>query len=75
MFFFFYNQISFSFSFSCTYLVGTFKKTKYNLICKVFTEVFLIARIPNSFLSKGKGNLVTVVIGSLTAWISVVMTN
>ena len=39
MFFFFYNQISFSFAF--TFLIGTFKKTDYNPICKVFTEVFL----------------------------------
>ena len=29
-------------------LMGTFKKTEYNLICKVFTEVFLIAEIPHS---------------------------
>ena len=48
MFFFFYNQISFPFSCSCTCLMGTFKKTEYNPICKVFTEVFLIARIPHS---------------------------
>ena len=47
MFFFFYNQISFPFSCSCTCLMGTFKKTEYNPICKVFTEVFLIARIPH----------------------------
>ena len=39
MFFFFYNQISFSFSFSCPFLIGTFKKIEY--ICNVFTvEVF-----------------------------------
>ena len=53
MYFFFHNQIYFSFSWGCL------KKTKYNLICKVLTEVYLIARIPhsssNSFLSKGKG--------------------
>ena len=29
-------------------LMGMFKKTEYNPICKVFTEVFLIARIPHS---------------------------
>ena len=28
--------------------MDTFKKTEYNPICKVFTEVFLIARIPHS---------------------------
>ena len=44
---FFYNQI-FPFSFSCTCLMDTFKKTEYNPISKVFTEVFLIARIPHS---------------------------
>ena len=27
--------------------MGTFKKIEYNPICKVFTEVFLIARIPH----------------------------
>ena len=47
MFFFFYSQISFSFYFSGTCLMGTFKKSEYNLICKVFT-VFLITRIPHS---------------------------
>ena len=50
MFFFFFTQVSFPFSFSCTCLMGTFKKTEYNLICKVFTEVFLIARIPYSIV-------------------------
>ena len=50
MFFFcfFCNQISFLFSFSCTCLMGTFKNTEYNKICKVFSEVFLITRIPYS---------------------------
>ena len=48
MFFFFYNQIYFPFSFSCTCLMGLFKKTEYSLICKVFNEVLLIARIPHS---------------------------
>ena len=43
MFFFFYNQISFSIYFSCTCLMGMFKKTEYNPICKVFTEAFFIA--------------------------------
>ena len=28
--------------------MGKFKKTEYNPICKVFTQVFLIARIPHS---------------------------
>ena len=64
MFFFFYSQVYFSFSFSG-------KKTEYSLIYKGFTEVFLIARIPystvNSFSSKGEGNLLTFVVGSLTA--------
>ena len=35
-------------SFSCTFLMATFKMTEYNPVCKVFTEVFLIARIPHS---------------------------
>ena len=48
MFFFFYNQISFSVYFSCTCLMGMFKKTEYNPICKVFTEAFFIARITHS---------------------------
>ena len=43
---FFYNQISFPFS--CTCLMGMFKKTEYNPICMVFAEVFLIVRIPHS---------------------------
>ena len=42
MLFFFYNQIYFSFSFSYTCFTGTFKKTEYNSICKLLTEVFLI---------------------------------
>ena len=37
-FFFFYNKVFFSFS--CTYLMGTFKKPEYNPMCKVFTEAF-----------------------------------
>ena len=49
MLFFFYNQISFPF-FYCTCLMGTFKKTEYNLICKVFRDVFLIARMPHSIV-------------------------
>ena len=40
MFFFFRNQISFYFYFSYTCLIGTFKKTEYSPICKVFTELF-----------------------------------
>ena len=28
--------------------MGTFKKTEYILICQVYTEAFLIARIPHS---------------------------
>ena len=79
MFFYFYNQISFSFSFSRTCLMGTFKKTECNPICKVFTKVFSVLRIPyhssNSFSSKGERNLATVVAGSLTDWISVVTIN
>ena len=37
MFFFFYNQIYFPFSFSCACLMGKFKKTEYNPIYKAFT--------------------------------------
>ena len=59
--------------------MGMFKKTEYNPICKVFMEVFVIARIPHFtvliHLEKGKGNLVTIVVGSLTTWISVVTNN
>ena len=68
-----------SFSFTC--LMGTFfKKTGYNPICKVFTVFFnrqssKFHSSRNSFSSKGKGNLVTIVIGSLTAWISVATIN
>ena len=29
------------------FLMGKFKKTEYDSICKVFTEDFLIARIPH----------------------------
>ena len=35
-------------SFSYTFLMATFKMTEYNPVCKVFTEVFLIARIAHS---------------------------
>ena len=48
MFFFFYNQVFFPFSFSCMFLLDTFKKTECSPICKVFTEVFLITKIPHS---------------------------
>ena len=48
MFFFFYNKISFPFSFSCPCLMGMLKNTEYYLISKLFAEVFLIARIPHS---------------------------
>ena len=37
----------FTFLFSCTCLMGKFKKTEYNPICKVFAEVFLIVRVPH----------------------------
>ena len=47
MLYFFYNQILFPFSFYCTCLMGTFKKTEYDPIYKVFTEIFLIAIIPH----------------------------
>ena len=47
MFFFFYNHFFFTFLFSCTCLMGKFKKTEYNPICKVFAEVFLIVRVPH----------------------------
>ena len=46
--FFFYNQIYFPFSFSCTCLMGMLEKTEYNLICNIFSEIFLITRIPHS---------------------------
>ena len=45
MFFFFYNQVSFPFSSSCTRFMGMSKKTEYSPICKVSTG-FLITRIP-----------------------------
>ena len=48
IFFFFYNQISFSFSFLFKCLMGMFKKSEYNSIFKVFTEFFLNTRIPHS---------------------------
>ena len=59
MFFFFYNQIFFLFSFSYMCLMGTFKKTECNSMCKVFTEIFLIARIPHStvLIHLEEGNL------------------
>ena len=47
MFFFFYKFL-FLFLFLVMCLMSKFKKTEYNLICKVFTEVFLITRIPHS---------------------------
>ena len=53
MLIFFYNQNYFPFSFSCTCLLGTFKKAEYNLICKVFTKVFLIARIQHCTVLMG----------------------
>ena len=58
--------------------MGTFKKTEYSPISKVFSffnpqnSTF---HSSNSFSSKGKGNLVTAVVGSLNAWISVVTIN
>ena len=74
IFFFFYDQISFS----CTCLMDTFKKTEYNPICKIFLEVFLVARIPHPtvlihFCQREKAILW--LLSSLTAWISVVMIN
>ena len=47
------KECSFSFTIKsevCTCLMNTLKKTEYNSICTVFTEVFLIARIPNSIV-------------------------
>ena len=79
--FFFYNQISFPFSFSCTCLMDTFEKTGCNSMCKVFKEVFLHStfqnsRIPHStalihFVQREKAilNLVIVVVGNLSTWI------
>ena len=80
MFFFFYKQISFPLSFSCTCLVDTFKKTECSLICKVFTEVFFNCQnstfySSNLFPSKRQGNLVAVVVGSLTAWVGNIFVN
>ena len=71
------KECSFSFTIKCTCLMGTSKKTEYNSICKVFTEVFFNRQnstfhSSNSFSSKGKSNLVTVVVGSLTSWTGVV---
>ena len=48
MFFLFYNEISFPFSFSSMCLMDMLKKTEYNSICTVFAENFLIAKIPHS---------------------------
>ena len=44
----FRNKFLFLFLFLVMCLMTKFKKTEYNLICKVFTEVFLITRIPHS---------------------------
>ena len=62
--------------------MGTFKKTEYNPISKVFTEVFFTfnrqnstLHSSNSFSLKGKGNLVTPKVGSLTGWIGAVTLN
>ena len=69
----------FSFSFSWTCLMVTFKKTEYSPICQVFTEFLLITRIRHStvnpFSSKREGNLLIIVVGSLTAWIGVITIN
>ena len=59
--------------------MDTFKVNEYNPVCKVFT-VFLIARIPHStvvihFGQGEKGNLLSIAVGSLIAWINVVMIN
>ena len=35
-------------SFSSTFLMGIIKMAEYNPICNIFTEVFLITRIPHS---------------------------
>ena len=79
MLFFFHNQIYFPFSFSCTFLIGTLKKTEYNSIHKVFASFFnrhnSTFHSSNSFSSKGEGNLVNIVVGSLAAWIGVVTIN
>ena len=60
--------------------MGTFKKTDYTPICKVFPEVFFYRQnstfhSSHSFSSKGQGNLVTAVVGSLTACINVATIN
>ena len=44
----FTNKFLFLFLSLVMCLMSKFKKTEYNLICKVFTEVFLITRIPHS---------------------------
>ena len=75
LFFFFSHKISFS----CTCLMGTFKKTEYNPTSKVFTEVFLIAWIPHPtfliHLCQREKATVTVLVSSLTAWIGVATIN
>ena len=58
---------------------GTFKKTEYNLICKLLTYISFFndqnstSHSSYSFWSKQKGNFVAVMVGSLIAWIGVVM--
>ena len=75
MLFFFYDQISFCFSCAC--LLGTLKMTENNLTCIVFHRSFFncqnsTCHSSDSFWSKGQDNLVTGVVGSVTAWIGVV---
>ena len=62
------------------FLMDAFKMTEYNPICKGFTEVFFnhqnfTFQSYNSFGQRKKGNLATVVVGSLSAWIDVVTIN
>ena len=44
--FFFDNQVCFVFQVRVSWV--RLKKTEYNLICKLLTDVFLITRIPHS---------------------------
>ena len=58
--------------------MDTFKKSEYNLICKVFSffnHQNSTFHHSNSYSPKGKDNLVTVLVVSLTTWIDVVTIN
>ena len=81
MLFFFYNQISLSFSFSHMCLMGTFKKMNIVEFVKFSQQKFFNRQnftfhsFSSSFSSKGEGNLVTLMVVSLTAWIGGITIN